>query len=192
MSEVGRFSRKSSPEFLALVAVCAALNLGIGFVVATFKLPFYLDSIGTLLATAIGGPWAGIATSLLAVIVGSLYTPTLWAYAFTGIAIAVYTAVTLKLGFLRTLFATIVGGIGLGVVAAIVSAPVTAYLWGGVSFSGADAVTAYFLALGKTVANSVVLGGLTTDPIDKLFTSLIAYVLLKRVPSSWKQRKNGS
>jgi energy-coupling factor transport system substrate-specific component len=177
----------SKPEYLALIVVCVSLNLGIGFIVSALKLPFYLDSIGTILATFIGGPWAGIITGISSVLIGSTYTPTLWAYALTAICIVIYTWGVIKLGYLRTLLATILGGIGLGIVSAIVSAPVTTYLFGGVSLSGADAVTAYFAAMGKTLLDSVVLGGLSTDPVDKLFTSLIVYVLLKRLPKSWKR-----
>ncbi len=62
---------------LARIVICVGLNLGIGFIVATMKLPFYLDSVGTVLATALGGLWSGIICGLLSVIIGSAYTPTL-------------------------------------------------------------------------------------------------------------------
>lgn len=186
-NEAAIVRKRSKPEYLALIVVCISINIGIGFIVSALKLPFYLDSIGTILATFLGGPLAGIATGVLSVVIGSIYTPTLWAYAITAICIAVFTWATIKLGYLRTLLATILGGIGLGIATAIVSAPITTYLFGGVSFAGADAITAYFAATGKTLLDSVVLGGLATDPVDKLFTSLIVYVLLKRIPKSWKR-----
>jgi len=170
------------PEKLALVAVCAGMNLGVGFVVASLKLPFYLDSIGTVLSTAIGGPIVGMMTGVVTVLLGSIYTPTLWAYTLTAMTIVLYTHFALKFGFLRRPFPTVLLGLGLGIATAIVSAPVTTYLWGGVSFSGTDAVTAFFVALGKTLLQSVLIGGLSTDPLDKLFTALIAYAILKRVP----------
>lgn len=179
-------NRRAKPEFLALVVVCVVTNLGMGFVVAALKLPFYLDSIGTVLATAIGGPAIGIATAVVSVIVGSLYTPTLWAYALTGVAISLYTTVCLRLGYLSAVRATVAWGLGLGVISAIASAPVTAFLWGGVSFSGSDAITAYFRVMGSTLLDSVLLSGLATDPIDKLFTSLIAYAVLRRLPDRLK------
>jgi len=176
------------PEQLALIAVGIALNLGLGFVVSALKLPFYLDSIGTVLATALGGLGVGVIVGVLSVIIGSLYVPTLWAYVFTAVAIAIYTNITLKIGFLRRLVPTLLGGIGLGVIAAIFSAPVTTYVWKGVSLAGPDAITAFVLTTGKTILESVVLGGLATDPIDKIVTSLIAYALLRRIPSSMKLR----
>lgn len=172
---------------LALVVVCAALNLGLGFLVAAVKLPFYLDSIGTVLATAIGGLPIGVATGLLSVVVGSTYTPTLWAYAGTAVAVAIYVSAVRRLGYLDSWLPTFFGGLGLGVLSAILSAPVTAYLWGGVSLAGADFVTAYFKAVGQTLLDSVILGGLATDPVDKIVTSLVAFAVLQRVPSSLRR-----
>lgn len=176
-------------KFLALVVVGAGLNLGLGFIVATIKLPFYLDSIGTVLATALGGFWAGAASGALAVVVGSAYTPTLWAYAGTALAIAAYVSIVYRVGYLKKLLRTLIFGLGLGVVSAIVSAPVTTYIWKGVSLSGADAITAFFSATGETLMDSVILGGLSTDPVDKLITSLVVFLLLRRVPNRWFIRK---
>jgi len=64
---------------LALVVICVGLNLGIGFIASKIKLPVYLDSIGTVLATGLGGLWSGIICGLLSLVIASAYTPTLWA-----------------------------------------------------------------------------------------------------------------
>ena len=172
-------------RLLALIVVCIGLNLGIGFIVTTIKAPLYLDSIGTVLAAALGGLWAGIACGVISVIVGSVYTPTLWAYAGTMTAIALYVALVRPFGYLSRLLPTALFGIGLGVVCAIVSAPVTTYLWKGASLSGADAVTTFFSAKGATLLVSVILTGLAVDPIDKLVTSLIAFALITRIPTGF-------
>lgn len=176
------------PEHLALMAVSIALNLGVGFVVSAAKLPFYLDSIGTLLATALGGLSIGLVVGVLSVLIGSLYVPTLWAYAVTAIAIAIFTHLAMKQGFLRRLGPTVFWGLLLGVVTAICSAPVTTYVWKGVSLAGADAITAFLLATGQTILESVALSGLATDPLDKMVTGLIAMALLRRTPKSAKLR----
>lgn len=181
-------SRIFGPERLALIAVAVALNLGVGFVVSALKLPFYLDSIGTVLATALGGLGVGLTVGILSVLIGSLYVPTLWAYVLTSIAIATFTHLAMKVGFLHRLVPTVILGLALGVVSAIFSAPITTYLWKGVSLAGADAVTAFLLATGKTILESVVLSGLATDPVDKLATALIAFALLRRAPRSVKLR----
>ena len=177
--------RLSEPRFLGLMAVCVGLNLGIGFVVTGVKLPLYLDSIGTMIATALGGLWVGIPCGLISVVVGSAYSPTLWAYAGTMTVIAIYVAVVRPFGYLSRWMPTALFGIGLGVVCAIVSAPVTTYLWKGASLSGADTVTAFFSGKGVTLLVSVILAGLAVDPIDKLLTSVIAFGLMIRVPTGF-------
>jgi energy-coupling factor transport system substrate-specific component len=173
----------SKLRFLALLALCVALNLGIGLLVAVVKLPLYLDSIGTVLASAVGGLWAGVICGLCSSIVASAYTPTQWAYAGTMLAIASYVILTRPLGYLNKLLPTALFGLGLGIVCAIVSAPVTTYLWKGVSQSGTDSVAAFFSSQGWSPLLSVILGSLCTDPIDKLLTSLVAFALLKRSSS---------
>jgi energy-coupling factor transport system substrate-specific component len=175
----------SKPRLLVLAVVCVALNLGIGFIVTTIKAPLYLDSIGTVLATALGGLWVGIACGVLSVIIGSAYTPTLWAYAGTMVAIAIYVTLARPFGYLTRLAPTALFGIGLGVLCVIVSSPVTTYIWKGASLSGADAVTTFFSAKGATLLVSVILTGLAVDPIDKLVTSLIAFVIIGWVPRNF-------
>jgi len=164
------------------MVVCIALNLGIGLIVTAMKAPLYLDSIGTVIATALGGLWIGIVCGIISVILGSAYTPTLWAYAGTMVAIAIYVALVRPFGYLSKLLPTALFGIGLGVVCAIISAPVTTYVWRGMSLSGADTLAAFFSAKGVTLLFSVILAGLAADPIDKLVTSLIAFALVSRVP----------
>ncbi len=173
----------SKRRLLALIVICVGLNLGIGFIVATMKLPFYLDSIGTVLAMALGGLWSGIACGLLSVIVGSVYTPTLWAYAGTMLVIALYVVLARPLGYLGRLLPTALFGVGLGVVCAIISAPVTTYIWKGVSLFGTDPVTAFFMAKTGSLLIGVLLGGLVIDPMDKLLTSLVAFFLLRSIPA---------
>ncbi len=168
---------------LALVVICIVLNLGIGLIVTTLKLPVYLDSIGTVLPTALGGLWSGIICGLLSVVVGSAYTPTLWAYAGTMVVIAIYVSVVRAFGYLNKLLPTVLFGIGLGILCAIVSAPVTTYIWKGMSMSGTDAVTAFLSAKGLTLLGSVILGNLAIDPIDKLTTSLLAFAIVRRLPA---------
>ena len=181
--------RRFSTFRLTLIALCAVLNGGVGFVVQLLKLPVYLDLIGSVLAAAILGPLEGVAVAILGIIVLGL-TTTANAYAYVGTAIVVTLLASLftRWGYLQRWPQTIMFGLLLGIVSALVSAPVTAYLFGGISFVGTDAVTAFFRAMGQTISTSVFLGALSTDPIDKLLVSLICFVLLRNLPQRLKDR----
>lgn len=174
-----------TPERLAFIVVSVILNLGIGFLVATIRLPFYLDSIGTVLSACILGPVYGIIVGVITVLIGAIYTPTLPAYIGTAIVIAIYVGFVRRYNYLHKLVPTIIGGIGLGIVTAIVSAPVTAIVYGGVSLAGTDAITSLFIASGKNILESVFLSGIASDPFDKLVTSIIVMLLVKRLPENF-------
>ena len=167
-----------------LIAFGAALNVSIGYLVNILKLPLYLDSIGTILISVLCGWQYGILVGLSALFVLALTAvPTVIAYAGTTIVIAVVSSILARFGFLKNVAITIVGGLFIGILAAMISVPVTIFLYGGVSLAGSDFITTVFKATGMPVWKSVLLGSLVTDPIDKFVTSLICLTLLRSLPS---------
>ena len=65
-----------------------------------------------------------------------------------------------------------------GVVAAIVSAPIAAYVFGGVTGSGTDVLVAALRQGGSDVFQASLGQGLFSDPIDKTITSFVVFVIL--------------
>ena len=63
-------------------------------------------------------------------------------------------------------------------VAAIVSAPIAAYLFGGVTGSGTDLIVAALRQGGADVFNASLGQGLFSDPIDKTITSFVVFIVL--------------
>ena len=57
---------------LALIPVAIAINIAVGQIVQTLRLPLYLDSIGTVLVGALLGPWVALLTGALSNAVWSL------------------------------------------------------------------------------------------------------------------------
>lgn len=181
------------PFTLGFIAFCAALNAGIGFLVQVLKLPLYLDLIGSILAACLLGPVHGTIVAVVGIFtLGIVTTPTAFAYVGTAIAVTICGYYFTRFGYLRRWPATILFGIILGIISAILSAPITTYLFGGVSFVGADAVTAFFKATGETIATSVLLGGLATDPVDKVLLSICCHLLIANMPKRLLARFPGS
>jgi energy-coupling factor transport system substrate-specific component len=166
-----------------LIAFGAALNVSIGYLTGLLKLPLYLDSIGTILISVLCGPLYGIIVGLSALIILALTAvPTVIAYAGTALVIALLASFMARFGFLKSFRVTIIGGLLLGVAAAAASAPVTTFLYGGVSLAGADAITTFLRASGMSLWKSALLGSLITDSLDKIITALICYGLLRSLP----------
>ena len=73
---------------LVLVAVCIAVNIALGQVVSTLKLPVFLDSIGTMLAVLLMGPWVGMSTGLCTNLIWGLISGPV-AAAFAPVSMAI-------------------------------------------------------------------------------------------------------
>jgi hypothetical protein len=69
-------------------------------------------------------------------------------------------------------------GLVTGIAAAIVSAPIAAYVYGGVTGSGTDALVAAFRAGGDTLYQATLKQGLLSDPMDKMITSFVVFFII--------------
>ncbi|HEY7828867.1 MAG TPA: hypothetical protein VIB99_11565 [Candidatus Limnocylindrales bacterium] len=69
-------------------------------------------------------------------------------------------------------------GVATGIVAAIVSAPISAYVFGGVTGSGVDVIVAALRSGGASVVQAALGQGLFSDPIDKTITSFVVFIVL--------------
>ncbi len=76
-----------------------------------------------------------------------------------------------------TVFA-IAAGLVTGIAAAIVSAPIAAFVYGGVTGSGTDALVAAFRAGGDSLYQATLKQGLLSDPMDKMITSFVVFFII--------------
>lgn len=170
-------------QTLALISGGVVLNMAIGTIVHLLKLPVYVDAVGTIVVTILAGIPAGIATGVLSFVLGGLLTnPVLPWFSGTQAAIAVYCGLLAARGAFSTYARAALTGVGLGVVAGIVSAPVIVYLFGGITGSGASLIVAFLLASGRSLLQSVLFSGLAAEPLDKLLQCLLATWLLRGLP----------
>lgn len=79
-------------------------------------------------------------------------------------------------------------GLATGVIAAILSAPMAAYVFGGVTGSGTDLLVAAFRASGANIVSSVMAQGVVSDPFDKMLSFMIVWLILRSMPARWKAR----
>ncbi len=112
-----------------------------------------------------------------------------------GVVIAILTLIAMA-GFLAFLFLrraltvayVVVAGVLTGIVAALISAPISANLFTGVTGSGTDFLVAAFRQAGSDVTTAAFQQGLLSDPVDKLVTFLIVYLILNAMARRAKAR----
>jgi energy-coupling factor transport system substrate-specific component len=178
---------KTTHIFLA--ASCLALNLALAKIAALLSLPIYLDSIGTVIAAVLLPSGFTIAVGVLTSLIGGLLvSPYFPAYAGTQIAIALIAIAAARLGLFLRVWKAVLAGFAIAIVASLVSAPVTALLFGGVTLSGTTAVNALLLASGKGIWKSVIGGSLIIESLDKPVACILAFLALRRLPSNLKKQ----
>ncbi len=100
--------------------------------------------------------------------------------------VALIIVVATVLGLLALLFVrrdttaayVVVGGVVTGIVAAAISAPIAANVFGGVTGAGTDFLVAAFRQGGADIGAATLGQGLISDPIDKVVTFFVTYILL--------------
>ena len=176
-----------------LIAVAIAVNIVVGQLVSILKLPIFLDSIGTVLVGVLAGPWAGGLAGLLTNLIwGVISSPVAAAFAPVAMVIGIVAGLCARYGLFKTWWQAIIAGLIITVFNAVVAVPIRLYMFGGITGSGADFVTAYMLALGKDLFGSVVVTVFTSNVIDKVFTAVLAWGIIKALPQRVTTRFSAS
>lgn len=79
-------------------------------------------------------------------------------------------------------------GLVTGAVAAIISAPTAAVVFGGVTGAGTDLIVAAFRASGANILASTIAQGAVSDPFDKMVSFLIVWLIIQSLPARFKAR----
>lgn len=172
-----------SSRTLALIVFSIAINMLVGQISSSIKLPIFLDSIGTIICALLAGPWiaalAGLLTNLLW---GLLSGPIAAAFAPVAMMIGLSAGLLAHAGFFRTLPRVIFSGIVITLALMLVAVPIRTYLFAGTTGSGADFFVAYFHAVGENLLESVAITVLGANIADKIVSALIAWLLVRRLP----------
>ena len=189
---------------IVLAAACIALNIAAGTLVYLLKLPIYLDSAGIMLAAILipGSRANAILGSAIVAVVrfivfGVLVSPFQPWFIGTGIAGALYGSLVVRGRVTDLINGTattrqfvgklLLFGIGWGIVAAAVSAPVVVYLFGGVTGAGSTLILAFLVKAGNQLLKAALLTGFSADPIDKTLSLLLAIMIARYTPPAFRE-----
>ncbi len=175
---------------LVLIRLGVAVNLVIGQIVAALLLPVYLDSVGTILVAALVGPRAAIAAGLVSQVLNAVISGNFsWLpFGLVQVVIALYATAAARLGAFRSYATAVPAGLGMGLVAASCSAPISYFLFGGVTAGGVTVVTTVVRALGAPLGVAVASASYATDLLDKTIAFVLVTLLLRSLPRTLATR----
>jgi PAS domain S-box-containing protein len=173
-------SPNNTTRVVLLIVLAIITNIAVGQIVSSvLHWPLYLDSIGTILVGALLGPLAGAATGAASAILWGLLlnNPEAFPYAITAAFIGWAAGFAAARRAFDNVLTVMLAGILTGAGAALISAPITATLFGGVTGAGTDYFTAHLQSTGANLLQAVTVQGFISDPLDKVISFLIAWLL---------------
>lgn len=180
--------KKISPIKISIVALGIALNIVGAFIALNLRLPIYLDSIGTILASAVLGPVYGVITGLCGSLVSGV-TFDIYSIYFAPVQIftGLLSGIMFKKGFMKG-FKMPVGVFIVTIFASTVGAVIAAYLFDGVTSSGSSYIVAVLSNLGVNKVISVFVVQFLTDYCDKFVAVALVLPVTLALPQSLRQR----
>jgi energy-coupling factor transport system substrate-specific component len=185
-----RLKQEFTTTTWVMIPVAIALNIAIGTLVQTLKIPLYLDSIGTVLVAILAGPFAGALTGLLSNLIWALFPGSSWLAWFAPVAavIGLMAGYWARAGWFRRSWKVIVAGLLTGLVAAVLSAPLSIACCGGVTGTGQDFLVAAFTQMGANIQIAALGQGAVADPLDKMISFLIVLLIVRDLPRRFLAR----
>lgn len=183
-SDAARWGDLPATLVMTLVPLAVAVNFVANSAAGMLRLPIYLDTIGTVLAAVLLGPWWGALAGALTNVVGVvpsgvsnlLFAPVnvaaalLWGYGIRSLGLGRSTV-------LFFLVAVIVG-----LVTGILATPIVLFLYGGATGHPSDLITAALASFGleRATLTSSVLSSIA----DKVVSAYIALALIAALPAA--------
>jgi PAS domain S-box-containing protein len=174
---------------IGIVLLAIVLNIALGYLVKNvLDWPLYLDSIGTILVGALLGPLAGAATGAITNIAWYfiLSEPTILPFTFTAAFIGWAAGFAVSRGAFERFNKVVISGLLVGAGAALISVPIAAYLFGSVAGSGMEYLTSYLNTTGANLLQTLTIEGLISDPLDKVISFVIAWLLWRLFKSYFR------
>lgn len=171
---------KKKTKIQMVMTIGITLNVIGALIAMTFSIPFYMDSIGTILVAGLLGPKYAILTGVLGSLTSSF---TFDIYSFY------YAPVQLLTGFFAGILyhtawlqgkKTPIGSLLVGIPTSIASAMITAYLFGGLTAGSSSAFVFLFHNLGLNLVVSIFVVQILTDYTDKLLAVYLTRLIIER------------
>ena len=169
---------------IAVIAVISAVLLnGLFSLISTkLTLPFFLDSIFTVLVTALFGLWPGLITGLASNLFFEVlkgYPGYLYPFAIVNMLTALVTYLHIKYGSFHIATGAFWTIISLSLINAVVGAIIVSVVFNGITNEPIDSIVRAVIATGRSVFTSVFLGRILINFVDKGIAVLLVFPIYR-------------
>lgn len=179
-------SGKISVHKITLIALAIVINIVGSYIALVLHLPIYLDSMGTIMTAILLGPFYGLFPGVLSALVTGV-TSDIYAlyYMPVGIVLGVVTGFVFQKNKSNKLF---VKSFCISVPASLISACITATVFGGITSSGSTMLVQLLAKTPVGLTLSCLIVQFFTDYFDRLLSLWLVFSVIKKLPD-WLTNK---
>ena len=184
--------KKNKVFYLAITAIGAAINMVGANIGLAFRLPLYLDAIGTIFTAVFLGPVYGLVTGLISSLLNQFTDPfALWFYPSNALA-AILAGILIPSFYKKEGFSLKLLGFTLliSLPGTIISSYTAAYLFDGVTSAGSSIIVQLLDKLGVDLVFSVFITQIVTEYLDRLLALILTLTLIRTLPKEMKEKRN--
>lgn len=176
-------SGKISVHKITLIALAIVINIVGSYIALGLHLPVYLDSMGTIMTAILLGPFYGLFPGVLSALVTGM-TSDIYAlyYMPVGIVLGVMTGFVFQKNKSNKLF---VKSFCISVPASLISACITAIVFGGITSSGSTMLVQLLAKTPLGLMLSCLIVQFFTDYFDRLLSLWLVFSVIKKLPDSF-------
>lgn len=175
-------SGKITVHKITLIALAIVINIVGSYIALGLHLPIYLDSMGTIMTAILLGPFYGLFPGVLSALVTGV-TSDIYAlyYMPVGIVLGVMTGFVFQKNKSNKLF---VKSFCISVPASLISACITANVFGGITSSGSTMLVQLLAKTPLGLTLSCLIVQFFTDYFDRLLSLWLVFSVIKKLPDS--------
>lgn len=176
-------SGKISVHKITLIALAIVINIVGSYIALGLHLPIYLDSMGTIMTAILLGPFYGLFSGVLSALITGM-TSDIYAlyYMPVGIVLGVMTGFVFQKNKSNKLF---VKSFCISVPASLISACITATVFGGITSSGSTMLVQLLAKTPVGLTLSCLIVQFFTDYFDRLLSLWLVFSVIKKLPDSF-------
>lgn len=173
-----------TPAVIGLIPAAVGINYVAKAFAEGLKLPVWLGSLGTYLASMLAGPIPGAISGFINnVIYGLTLSPVSTVYALTSIGIGIAVGVLHAKGGFSSARKIFVSALIIALVSSVVSTPLNVIFWGGqTGIAWGDSLFAVLVANHVPVFIASFVDEFVLDILDKVVVAYVACLIYKQIP----------
>lgn len=173
-----------TPAVIGLIPAAVGINYVAKAFAEGLKLPVWLGSLGTYLASMLAGPIPGAISGFINnVIYGLTLSPVSTVYALTSIGIGIAVGVQHAKGGFSSARKIFVSALIIALVSSVISTPLNVIFWGGqTGIAWGDSLFAVLVANHVPVFIASFVDEFVLDILDKVVVAYVACLIYKQIP----------